>query len=228
MGECFLHGNNAPVAGIPVFTYTGEHLVTDEGNKNWNIQLLTSGVMKPSQLRGAAKGVEVFLVGSGNSGNNGHAGGGGSGGDGGETKTVNVTLSYGVEYQITIGAGGEATTGFGHTANAGGGSPGGGGGSGGLEPSPNGKDGSAGTHAFGDTSYARYGAGGGGGCGTWDGAYGSVGSGGDYGGGNGGGNNANGKDGIANTGGGGGGGGWSGGKGGSGGSGIVIIRNKRS
>lgn len=211
----------------PEFEYDGEYEIINEGEMNWHIKFKTSGTLNFSNLNNVVDGIEVFLVGGGANGSSGGSGGAGNGGNGGATRTETVTLSRDTNYQIIIGAGNEATSGFGFTASAGGGAKGGR--AGWIESaSPHGYAGGDGTYAFNDTAYARYGAGGGGGAGAWDGAYGSAGRGGDYGGGNGGGANASGGNGLANTGGGGGGGGWSMGGGGAGGSGIVIIRNKRS
>lgn len=232
MGECFLHFHSSISKGLPKFTYSGEYRVNDEGNKNWNIQFLTSGVLKFIQRKGATRGIDVFLVGGGNSGANGNVDtGGGRGGNGGEAKTISAKPALNTEYKITVGGSGESTSGFGNTAAAGGGANGGSGGAN-SQYNPSGGKGSDGTYAFNDTSYARYGAGGGGGVGVWlgaDGVDGTGGKGGDYGGGNGGTSYYNASTaGLANTGGGGGGGYAAGGSGSPGGSGIVIIRNKRS
>lgn len=248
MGECFLHGiDGLPIKGLPKFTYTGEYQTVDEGNKNWHIRFLTSGILKIIHRKGATKGIEVFLVGGGGAGGKGvyvGSGTGGAGGGGGFTRTENTKVGY-IEYPIVIGDSGKATTGFGYTAspgNAGGdgnvycasGGDGtgkggnGGGGTGGVPCS--GTNGNAGVYAFGDSKYGMYGGGGGGGNGAWE-DYGGAGTGGAGGGGNGG-YKSNGISGVKNTGGGGGGGGIAPGgfdsSGGSGGSGIVIIRNKRS
>ena len=227
MGDCFLHGNDLKV-GVPKFTFSGDYLVTDEGDKNWNIQFLTSGLLKFIQRKGAARGIEVFLVGGGNSGANGNIDvGGGRGGNGGEAKTVTTKPSLDTNYPITIGGSGESTSGFGHTAAAGGGASGGNGGNF-LQYGTTGGNGSDDTHAFNDSSYARYGAGGGGGSGIYEMELGTGGKGGDYGGGKGGSYYYDPSTaGLANTGGGGGGGYAAGGSGSPGGSGIIIIRNKR-
>ena len=228
MAKGFKHGGGGmPTSGIPQITFTGEYQEIVESKDNWHIELLTSGTLNFQKLKNATDGIEVFLVGGGNSGGGGNAGGGGNGGNGGATRTENVIPLSKTDYPITIGAGGGATSAFGFTATAGGGASGGR--AGWIEgASPNGYAGGDGTHAFGDTAYPKYGAGGGGGAGAWDGSYGSAGAGGKDGGGGGGGPNGGGGSGKPNTGGGGGGGGWSVGGGGAGGSGIVIIRNKRS
>ena len=228
MAQGFKHGGGGmPTSGIPQIAFTGEYQEIVESKDNWHVELLTSGNLNFQKLKNAANGIEVCLVGAGNSGGSGDGSGGGNGGNGGAVRTENVIPLANTDYTIIIGGSNGATSAFGYTASPGGGGSGGRAGwtSG---ASPNGYPGSDGTHAFGDTAYPRYGAGGGGGAGAWDGAYGRPGLGGDYGGGNGGGKDASGATGKANTGGGGGGGGCTTGGGGAGGSGIVIIRNKRS
>ena len=95
----------------PKFTYTGTYEYIDDGNGNWRIKFLTSGVFTP--LKDMV--IEVFLVGAG--------GGGGrspnsssshptvnvcsSGGGGGFTKTVrSVILTKDTAYEIVVGVGG--------------------------------------------------------------------------------------------------------------------------
>ena len=229
MAKGFKHGSGGyPTTGVPEFTYTGSYKTVNESGENWHVEFYTSGVLNFQKTRNATDGIEVFLVGGGNSGANGNDSGGGRGGNGGTTQTGTATPVQKTDYPITIGAGGGTTSAFGYTAPAGGGASGGSGGS--LTgAAPNGNNGSDGTRAFGDATYARYGAGGGGGAGAWDGANGRAGMGGDYGGGKGGGAwNDPATAGLPNTGGGGGGGVYGNYIGASGGSGIVIIRNKRS
>ena len=95
---------------VPKFTYTGTYEYIDDGNGNWRIKFLTSGVFTP--LKDMV--IEVFLVGAG--------GGGGrsakasshptvnlcsSGGGGGFTKTVrSVILTKDTAYEIVVGVGG--------------------------------------------------------------------------------------------------------------------------
>ena len=95
---------------VPRFTYTGTYEYIDDGNGNWRIKFLTSGVFTP--LKDMV--IEVFLVGAG--------GGGGrsakasshptvnvcsSGGGGGFTKTVrSVILTKDTAYEIVVGVGG--------------------------------------------------------------------------------------------------------------------------
>lgn len=214
------------LSAIPQMEYTGTYQINNESATDWNIEFKTSGILKFSKLGNAINGAQVFLVGGGNNGSAG-GNGGGAGGAGGGTKTESLTLVQGTEYNITIGGSGGNTSGFGYTATAGSGASGG---RGGWMDSSNtwGASGGNGAYAFGDTKYARYGAGGGGGSGHWGGNDGGGGNGGYDGGGDGGRSaNAGGSAGKANSGGGGGGGGWGGSPGGAGGSGIVIIRNKR-
>lgn len=216
----------------PRFSYTGAYTFIDDGNNDWRIMLLSSGIFTPL----SALSVDIFAVGGGASAR--HLGGTNfeGGGGGGYTNTVSaVNLSGGTDYTVTIGAGG----GSGGTPSAGGASSfasiitanggglgetgqfGGPGGSGGGGPrGDGGSDGSNGgagsgvggagqgttTREFGEPDGTLYAGGGAGGYG------GSAGEGG---------GGAEGEAGVANTGGG------AGAHGGIGGSGIIIIRNAR-
>ena len=229
----------------PVYTYTGQHQLIDDGSYHWRIKFLTSGVAKFTSL-GNAAGIDVFCVGGGSS--NAYN----RGGCGGATATKkSVAVGPGTNYTVTIGAGAQAgndqtlqnksggsTTAFGVTGN--GGSPTGGTGSGGggagyvsskdvyTAGGNGGTNGGSGgghnptagqgttTREFGETGGALYSGGGGG----YDAERSNHGTGGA-----GGGANA-GKSAAANTGGGAGGGNgqyqvW------GGGSGIVVIRDHR-
>ena len=67
MGNCILtrRGGGAWV-GIPNFTYTGTYETVDDGDGNWRIKFLTSGIftlLKPKQLL-----IDVFCVGGGGGG----------------------------------------------------------------------------------------------------------------------------------------------------------------
>lgn len=224
-------------SGLPVYSYTGSCLLIDDGNENWQLKFLTSGVLTFTKLGNAKKGIDVFLVG----------GGGGaayvSGGGGGYTTNTSTTVAANTQYSIMIGAGGVGykatsstslpveggnTTAFNITAMGGGVGKhygkAGDGGSGGSARSNNlagGSDGSNGkgdtyagigqgstTRAFAEADGTLYASGGGTGSGS-----------------------STGKPAAANTGDGGQGGGLvnSGGAkpAGAGGSGIVIIRNRR-
>ena len=106
---------------IPAFTYTGEYkIVNDSGTEisetttnDWNIQLLTSGTLTFTDLRGTSS-IDVFLVGGGAGSNSKttstdygtvHSGGGG----GGYTKTQkSVSVSANSAISVSIGAGGGA------------------------------------------------------------------------------------------------------------------------
>ena len=226
------------------FEYDGYYSVIDDGNGNWRIKFLTSGILKSDKNLN----IDAFLVGGG--------GGGGTdlysaGGGGGYTQTqLNLLLNNNIEYTIEVGDGGnrgknggtssisgsDLTTinAFGGKFGGGNGKYGGNGGSGGGASTQNG-GGSDGSNGGGPrpgigqgTTTCEFGlsgcgkellyAGGGGGF--------DFGTGG-LGGGGGGGHVGHANNGIPNKGGGGGGSGNGNGLGGSGGSGIVIIRNKR-
>ena len=92
----------------PKFTYTGTYEYIDDGNGNWRIKFLTSGVFTP--LKDMV--IEVFLVGAGAGGGKtltttGPTPGASSGGGGGFTKTVrSVILTKDTAYEIVVGVGG--------------------------------------------------------------------------------------------------------------------------
>lgn len=225
---------------IPVFTYTGDYEVVSDNDEpitssqgNWKIRFLTSGTLTFTDLRGAANGIDVFLVGAGGGCNTWDSNWGQHGGGSGFTTTARqVSISEGQPYEISIGAGGGlnaiggTTSAFG--AEALGGNPaiktgGGTGGSngGGYNYSGGSSDGNPGqgttTREFGESEGKLYAGGGAGGGSSLDKFSGGEGGGG-----------ATGRNGETNTG---------GGAGGSassspqsiqyGGSGIVIIRNAR-
>lgn len=89
----------------PVYSYTGNAQLINDGNYNWRIKFLTSGTLRFTSL-GNASTIDVFCVGGG-------AGGSGStnsyqpSGSGGYTTTTpNKYVGINVDYQIIIGAGG--------------------------------------------------------------------------------------------------------------------------
>lgn len=109
---------------IPEFTYTGDYEIVDDADTpittsdgNWKIRFLTSGVFTPTDLRGAADGIDVFLVGGGSGGkNNQDDYSTGVGGGGGKTETVrNFQITANTAYSITIGAGGSPNKNGGQT-----------------------------------------------------------------------------------------------------------------
>ena len=101
----------------PDFTYTGMYNIIDDGDGNWRIKFLTSGVFKTTSESFTA---DIFLVGGGGGGSSRWAGtnsstgldqGLGGGGGGGYTKTENnYIITPNTEYTIVIGAGGSQTT----------------------------------------------------------------------------------------------------------------------
>ena len=117
---------------IPDFTYTGDFEVVNDSDEpisvspdNWKIRFLTSGTLKFTNLNGAENGIDVFLVGGGG-GNMYHADANAFGGaGGGYTKTEKgVSVDKDITYDITIGAGGDGTSGgtssaFGYSASGG-------------------------------------------------------------------------------------------------------------
>ena len=95
------------VEALPIYTFTGQHQLIDDGDGHWRIKFLSSGVLE--WLSGESE-IDVFLVGGGGTG--GYVMGGG----GGYTKTVKkITLNKNQRVQITIGAGGASYLGDGGT-----------------------------------------------------------------------------------------------------------------
>ena len=119
--------NSAGGDAIPYFTYSGRCMLKNDGNGNWRIGFITSGVFIPS----TDIEVDLFLCGAGAGGQSGkrtstvnaYGKGGndggshygstgystyaGHGGGGGYTAThKSITLIKGVEYPVIIGAGG--------------------------------------------------------------------------------------------------------------------------
>ena len=238
------------IVSSEMYAYTGNSTFINDGNGNWRIKFLTSGILTPYfEMK-----IDAFLVGGGGGGGSAAGGGGG----GGYTLTQQlITLTSGQNYQINVGNGGagglsnaqgttgESSTAFGVTANGGiggggwyssqyckggnGGSGGSGGTNGSLGPAggndgSNGLAGGRGSYGFGQgTTTREFELP----VGT---LYSSGGGGSDSGtasngAGAGGARGQRGSDALANTGGGGGGGGSNGGLGGNGGSGIIVIRN---
>lgn len=146
---------------MPVYTFTGQHSFLDDGDGNWRIKLLSSGVL--TWLSGKTK-IDLFIVGGGAGGQSDNAGG--SGGGGGYTKTVKgISLEKNQKIQVNIGAGGTSGTNGGTTSfddqkvsggnGKNGGSGGGGGGatvSGTARGGDGGTDGASGEDGSGDTS----------------------------------------------------------------------------
>lgn len=134
MGEAFITrrgGSGGSSNSIPIFTYTGSYQLVNDNNEivglaykgNWKIRLLTSGVLTFTKLNSAKSGIEVFCVGGG--GGTKCSNGATSGAGGGYTATGrSITVTPGVAYNITVGAGGAGTNGgkteaLGVTANGG-------------------------------------------------------------------------------------------------------------
>ena len=93
------------------FTYTGGTF--NERTADGVVEFLETGIltMKKDTY------VDVFMVGGGAGGTSAGVGNGGAGGGSGYTKTIiNALLRRGVEYQVTIGAGGTAGVNGGDTA----------------------------------------------------------------------------------------------------------------
>ncbi len=100
-----------------MYTYTGNSTVIDDGNGNWRIKFLTTGIFTPL----IDMNIDAFLVGGGGAGGISADDGtkcGGGGGAGGYTGTYTTSLTANTQYQITIGAGGvhnTAASGYGGT-----------------------------------------------------------------------------------------------------------------
>lgn len=100
-------GGGAVIRGLPIYTYTGTSVLVDDGNGNWRLRLLTSGILTVSDFGTGEGTIDLFLVGGGNGGGNGGSGYYGAGGGGGYTAThAGVIANANTGYQIAIGAGG--------------------------------------------------------------------------------------------------------------------------
>lgn len=92
---------------LPVYTYTGEHLLIDDGDGHWRVKLTSSGVI---ENLGEDLKIDIFAVGGGGGGS-----GRGFGGCGGFTQTVKgVTISKNQRIEVLIGSGG--ASGYGNTS----------------------------------------------------------------------------------------------------------------
>lgn len=96
------HCNNKTEGILPyAMNYTGDCEVIDDGNKNYRIKFLTSGILTfSSDINNA----ELFLVGGGGAGSKTWPSGGGGGG--GYVNQGDFDLQKNVSYILTIGAGG--------------------------------------------------------------------------------------------------------------------------
>lgn len=90
----------------PVYSYTGNAQLIDDGNYNWRIKFLTSGTLRFTSL-GNASTIDVFCVGGGGAGTCQQYDRGGGGGAGGYTKTSSgVSAALNTAISVVIGAGG--------------------------------------------------------------------------------------------------------------------------
>ena len=133
---------------LPIFTYTGSYQLVEDNdtiiasgtnNKvtipssystytgNWKIRFLTDGTLTFQELRSAANGIDIWLVGGGGNGgtsygkqagNHGYSAGG-AGGGGGEMVMKTVSVSTSSSYVLDIAASASKTKAFGYTANPG-------------------------------------------------------------------------------------------------------------
>ena len=100
------------VSTVPVFTYTGNYTIIDEGEEGWQIQFLDSGTLNFTELDSL---IDVWLVGGGGGSGGRDYGGGGGGGYTQYGGSISPVL--GTNYSIVVGAGGVGTS----TANSSGG-----------------------------------------------------------------------------------------------------------
>ena len=115
--------SNSSKGNSPIFTYTGDCEVVDEGDGNFKIRFLSSGTFTSINTMQ----VDAFLVGGGGGGGAGcYYYACGSGGGGGYTLTErNIVIAKNTEYEFVVGAGGtsgtdgESSTAFGFTAAGG-------------------------------------------------------------------------------------------------------------
>lgn len=122
-GQAITFGGSGGKSPFPAFTYTGRYGLLDDGDGNWRIKFLSSGVFTPEK----DMVIDVFLVGGGGGGGctNGNSSTYryGGGGGGGYTATHrNIVLTAGTRHTVTIGAGGVPRIGggTGEGGNAGG------------------------------------------------------------------------------------------------------------
>lgn len=251
MGECINLRRGGKKTIIPVYTYTGNSQLIDDGDGNWRIKFTSSGTLRFIDLGNAKDGIDVFCVGGGGSGAYSTAGGCGGGGGGYTATAKGKSVSRNTDYWIDVGSGGAEKSGYSQNGSRGGtsqisalgvsagggyggqqgdGGKGGNGGSGGgANDAMGGSDGSDGKYTW--TSASLVGIGqhtttrefAESGATLY--AGGGTGFGNDWYGGAAGGGGAAYSPGTDGLGGGGGGGYWK--LGARGGSGIVIIRNKR-
>ena len=115
--------SNSSKGNSPIFTYTGDCEVVNEGDGNFKIRFLSSGTFTSI----ITMQVDAFLVGGGGGGGAGcYYYACGSGGGGGYTLTErNIVIAKNTEYEFVVGAGGtsgtdgESSTAFGFTAAGG-------------------------------------------------------------------------------------------------------------
>ena len=114
MAEAFIPKRQRTSA--PLFAYTGNYEIIDDGHGDWRLRLLSSGTLTFTSINGKlVHGIDVFLVGGGGCGTyvsylNDWAW---SGGGGGYTKThKNVSVSRDTPYTVVVGAGGTQSTGY--------------------------------------------------------------------------------------------------------------------
>lgn len=105
MSQAMIVRHAAEANGLPVYTYTGESQMIDDGKGNWRIKFLTSGTFRSYKN----ERIDAFLVSGGGSG--GFSTGFGrsaGGGGGGKTQTFSgITISGDLSHSITVGVGGE-------------------------------------------------------------------------------------------------------------------------
>ena len=95
------------------YTYSGTHSFIDDGDGNFRIRFLTSGIFTPKKKIV----VDIFVVGGGGGGNVLSGSYSRPGGGGGYTGTwTNITLDAGIGYPVAVGAGGAANVNGGTTS----------------------------------------------------------------------------------------------------------------
>lgn len=104
MGDCYIvrRGGFGAANKLPAFTYTGKYLIRDNGNGNWFIALLTSGVLR---FRNSVSTMDMFILGAGGAGAN--TGGTAVGGGGYYLTVEGIAAERNIDYSIVIGAGGD-------------------------------------------------------------------------------------------------------------------------
>lgn len=98
---------------LPNYTFSGSHLLVDDGSGNWRILLKSTGTLKFTNRGTGVNGMDIYCLGGGAGGDGGgwNYSGGSGGGGGYTTNTYGVAIANKTNYACRIGAGGGGGTG---------------------------------------------------------------------------------------------------------------------